>query len=406
MKGVFCVLVCVLVLAQSVLGAATGGVRGVAPENQATYAVSLESGSFSCLDGSATLDAGAVNDDYCDCGDGSDEPGTSACNAGLFYCANKGFKPKQVFKSRVNDGLRDCCDGSDEFVSGAFGDICDSVGAEMRQEGLATLKAAREGVQARAALIAAAPAKFQDLRVTLEESSQKVTSLDEELAALQLDLTAAEVVERQEKERLQDVEDEEHAAAEARRLLEGQPPPPPDLDEPKTMGKVTDRHTINQGGNPTAGRGPRITTSEENPYKGMDDEEISEAIMQKHYGTQDESVGDADDTDGVDDADAEEKEEGKEENFPYPKEYMPQTEEKKEEAEKFPYPKVRQCVCVCVLVLCLCMCVRVNGICMCCFVLCRSTCSTRRRLRTTRKSTRSCRRPWKPWSRTGKVTQT
>ena len=37
-----------------------------------------------------------VNDDYCDCDDGSDEPGTSACSNGSFYCVNKQFKGNHI----------------------------------------------------------------------------------------------------------------------------------------------------------------------------------------------------------------------------------------------------------------------------------------------------------------------
>ena len=37
-----------------------------------------------------------VNDDYCDCNDGSDEPGTAACSNGSFYCVNKHFKGNYI----------------------------------------------------------------------------------------------------------------------------------------------------------------------------------------------------------------------------------------------------------------------------------------------------------------------
>ncbi|KAG0342275.1 hypothetical protein BG000_005790 [Podila horticola] len=47
--------------------------RGIAPSDLQQY-VPDEKGQWACLDGSKTISFSAVNDDYCDCLDGSDEP--------------------------------------------------------------------------------------------------------------------------------------------------------------------------------------------------------------------------------------------------------------------------------------------------------------------------------------------
>lgn len=60
---------------------------------------------FSCLDGSKLIPFSMVNDDYCDCDDGSDEPGTAACSNGHFYCLNAGHIPLNLVASRVNDRI-------------------------------------------------------------------------------------------------------------------------------------------------------------------------------------------------------------------------------------------------------------------------------------------------------------
>jgi protein kinase C substrate 80K-H len=65
-----------LLLLASASAASAGRVastHGVPPALAARYAPKGE--SWACLDGSRTIAWGAVNDDYCDCPDGSDEPG-------------------------------------------------------------------------------------------------------------------------------------------------------------------------------------------------------------------------------------------------------------------------------------------------------------------------------------------
>ena len=48
-------------------------VRGVAPELQSRY--KSGNGKFACSSGGPSIPADRVNDNYCDCIDGSDEPG-------------------------------------------------------------------------------------------------------------------------------------------------------------------------------------------------------------------------------------------------------------------------------------------------------------------------------------------
>ena len=91
---------------------------------------------FSCQDGSK-IDASQINDDFCDCADGSDEPATAACSTagGQFWCINKGHHGRFLFSSFVNDGVCDCCDGSDEDGSLVqCSNRCEDVGREIRRQ--------------------------------------------------------------------------------------------------------------------------------------------------------------------------------------------------------------------------------------------------------------------------------
>ncbi|OMO57820.1 hypothetical protein COLO4_35073 [Corchorus olitorius] len=86
---------------------------GISPQDENYYKSSSD--SIKCKDGSKKFSKSQLNDDFCDCPDGTDEPGTSACPTAKFYCKNAGHVPQFIFSSRVNDGICDCCDGSDEY---------------------------------------------------------------------------------------------------------------------------------------------------------------------------------------------------------------------------------------------------------------------------------------------------
>ncbi|XP_024023379.1 glucosidase 2 subunit beta [Morus notabilis] len=94
----------------TVHSAASPPLLGVHPLDAKYFASEV----IKCKDGSKAFDRARLNDDYCDCADGTDEPGTSACPAGKFYCKNLGSTPQFIFSSRINDRICDCCDGSDE----------------------------------------------------------------------------------------------------------------------------------------------------------------------------------------------------------------------------------------------------------------------------------------------------
>ena len=86
-----------------------------------------------------------LNDGYCDCPEnGADEPGTSACAQGRFYCRNKGYVGAYIPSSRVGDGVCDCADGSDERP-GLCEDKCEEIAAAARAERAAQIKLYEEG---------------------------------------------------------------------------------------------------------------------------------------------------------------------------------------------------------------------------------------------------------------------
>jgi hypothetical protein len=89
---------------------------GVTPPAYGLYdnATSLSKNTFSCLDGSGVIPYAQVNDNYPDCCDASDEPGTGVAADSAFYCENEFGTPHEIQGWSVGDGICDCCDGSDE----------------------------------------------------------------------------------------------------------------------------------------------------------------------------------------------------------------------------------------------------------------------------------------------------
>ncbi|KAA8582471.1 hypothetical protein FQN60_006142, partial [Etheostoma spectabile] len=134
--------------------------------------------SFLCIDGSKIIPFEQVNDDYCDCEDGSDEPGTSACPRGRFYCTNLGFRPHYIPSSRVNDGICDCCDASDEYNSHAHcQNTCWNLGQRERAYVEGQMRTLDEGLQLKQQLIEEGVLLWREKQAQLRELQQVAEDL-------------------------------------------------------------------------------------------------------------------------------------------------------------------------------------------------------------------------------------
>uniref|UniRef100_A0A8C6U5V9 Glucosidase 2 subunit beta n=1 Tax=Neogobius melanostomus TaxID=47308 RepID=A0A8C6U5V9_9GOBI len=145
-------------------------IRGISSSYKRFY---REKKSFLCIDGSKMIPFEQVNDDYCDCQDGSDEPGTSACPRGRFYCTNLGFRPHYIPSSRVNDGICDCCDASDEYNSPArCQNSCWNLGQRERAFVEGQMRALDEGLRLKQQLIEEGVLLWREKQAQLRELQQ------------------------------------------------------------------------------------------------------------------------------------------------------------------------------------------------------------------------------------------
>lgn len=165
---------------------------GVDPNSRSHYEPTQTETNFKCLDGSGIVSFDAVNDDYCDCRDASDEPGTSACPHGRFFCQNAGYIPKTIPAGWVNDGRCDCCDGSDEYNTTSIScvDDCFILGEHWRAEQEKFKVISEQGSAIRSQYKQLAKSKRENATILLEQYKRELTDRENAVKALEQDLAA------------------------------------------------------------------------------------------------------------------------------------------------------------------------------------------------------------------------
>ncbi|KAK0662584.1 putative glucosidase 2 subunit beta precursor [Cercophora samala] len=211
-------------IAHGSLAASESLPRGVGPE----FAKFFESKTtFACIGNpSITLKASQVNDNSCDCPDGSDEPGTAACanidplspeqplpgsvtgttntTAALpgFWCVNAGHIGNYLPFMYVNDGICDyelCCDGSDEYAHAGgvrCENRCDTIGKEYRRLEEQRRQNKERSAKKRRTLVKESRELRRRVEVKIANLKTEVRDLDAKKAELQAKFEEVERSER------------------------------------------------------------------------------------------------------------------------------------------------------------------------------------------------------------------
>ncbi|KAI0836437.1 glucosidase 2 subunit beta [Hypoxylon sp. FL0890] len=199
-------LVLLGIIARNGIVAAGSLPRGVGPEFVKFYELK---DAFTCIGHpSITIPFSRVNDNSCDCPDGTDEPGTAACAlldhlspeqplpgslSGTtnttnalpgFWCANEGHIGAYVPFMYVNDGVCDydlCCDGSEEY--GDVGGVkCENKCAEIGKEWRRVEKERKDNLERANKRRRTMVKESKEFRRRVEA---KITSLTEEIRELE-----------------------------------------------------------------------------------------------------------------------------------------------------------------------------------------------------------------------------
>ena len=187
-----------LIFVSFVVHSSATAIRGLPLEKLSFY---LPEKDFTCLDGSSTIPFSYVNDDYCDCNDGSDEPGTAACAGNRFYCENKGHQSFYLLSSRVNDGVCDCCDGSDEWNTDATcSNTCIELGKKVAEEFQKLQELEVQGYRKKVEYITQGSEKKEEYENELRQVESDLGVLEAELESLRQTKEEAEEPESQMKD--------------------------------------------------------------------------------------------------------------------------------------------------------------------------------------------------------------